>query len=86
MGQRAEQGCAPSGLHGGCPGPTAHSLCGTRQRPPLFLCTRPPPLWKDVVVRTGGAAMLLRREVEALGALRNRKQLEEAKALLQAHP
>ncbi|MBN1204373.1 MAG: M1 family metallopeptidase [Myxococcaceae bacterium] len=42
--------------------------------------------WKDVVGRTGGAPMLLRRVVEALGALRNRKQLEEAKALLQAHP
>jgi puromycin-sensitive aminopeptidase len=42
--------------------------------------------WKDVVGRTGGAPMLLRRVVEALGALRSRKQLEEAKALLQAHP
>ncbi|MDY7227835.1 M1 family metallopeptidase [Hyalangium rubrum] len=42
--------------------------------------------WKDVVARTGGAPMLLRRVVEALGSLLNRKQLEEAKALLQAHP
>ncbi|WP_224368997.1 M1 family metallopeptidase [Hyalangium versicolor] len=42
--------------------------------------------WQDVVARTGGAPMLLRRVVEALGALRNRKQFEEAKALLQAHP
>jgi puromycin-sensitive aminopeptidase len=42
--------------------------------------------WKDVVGRTGGAPMLLRRVVEALGALRDRKQLEEAKALLKAHP
>ncbi|HYH98597.1 M1 family metallopeptidase [Hyalangium sp.] len=42
--------------------------------------------WKDVVGRTGGAPMLLRRVVEALGALRHRQQLEEAKALLQAHP
>jgi puromycin-sensitive aminopeptidase len=42
--------------------------------------------WKDVVARTGGAPMLLRRVVEAMGALRNRQQLEEAKALLQAHP
>ncbi|WP_224246648.1 M1 family metallopeptidase [Hyalangium gracile] len=42
--------------------------------------------WKDVLARTGGAPMLLRRVVEALGALRDRKQYEEAKALLQAHP
>jgi puromycin-sensitive aminopeptidase len=42
--------------------------------------------WKDVVARTGGAPMLLRRVVEALGALRDRKQLDEARALLQAHP
>jgi puromycin-sensitive aminopeptidase len=42
--------------------------------------------WKDVVARTGGAPMLLRRVVEAMGALRTRQQLEEAKALLQAHP
>jgi puromycin-sensitive aminopeptidase len=42
--------------------------------------------WKDVLARTGGAPMLLRRVVEALGSLRNRQQLEEAKALLQAHP
>jgi puromycin-sensitive aminopeptidase len=42
--------------------------------------------WKDVLARTGGAPMLLRRVVEAMGALRDRKQLEEAKALLQAHP
>ncbi|HEX8703212.1 MAG TPA: M1 family metallopeptidase, partial [Myxococcaceae bacterium] len=42
--------------------------------------------WKDVVARTGGAPMLLRRVVEALGALRDRKQFEEAKALLQTNP
>lgn len=42
--------------------------------------------WKDVVARTGGAPMLLRRVVEAMGALRTRQQFEEAKALLQAHP
>ncbi len=42
--------------------------------------------WKDVVGRTGGAPMLLRRVVEALGALRDRKQLEEVKTLLAAHP
>jgi puromycin-sensitive aminopeptidase len=42
--------------------------------------------WKDVVGRTGGAPMLLRRVVEALGSLRDRRQLEEAQALLKAHP
>ncbi|SEL33065.1 puromycin-sensitive aminopeptidase [Stigmatella aurantiaca] len=42
--------------------------------------------WKDVVARTGGAPMLLRRVVEALGTLRTRAQLEEVQALLQAHP
>ena len=42
--------------------------------------------WKDVLGRTGGAPMLLRRVVEALGALKGRKNLEEAKKLLEAHP
>ncbi|XXF78777.1 M1 family metallopeptidase [Myxococcaceae bacterium GXIMD 01537] len=42
--------------------------------------------WKDVLGRTGGAPMLLRRIVESLGALRTRQQLDEVKALLQAHP
>jgi len=32
------------------------------------------------------APMLLRRVVEAMGALRERKQFEEVKALLQANP
>jgi puromycin-sensitive aminopeptidase len=42
--------------------------------------------WKDVVARTGGAPMLLRRVVEALGQLRERRHLEEARKLLQSHP
>ncbi len=42
--------------------------------------------WRDVVARTGGASMLLRRVVESLGLLRERKHLEEAKALLSAQP
>jgi puromycin-sensitive aminopeptidase len=42
--------------------------------------------WKDVVARTGGAPMLLRRVVESLGQLRERRHLEEARALLAAHP
>jgi puromycin-sensitive aminopeptidase len=42
--------------------------------------------WKDVVARTGGAPMLLRRIVEAMGLLRTREHLEQVKALLQAHP
>jgi puromycin-sensitive aminopeptidase len=42
--------------------------------------------WKDVLARTGGAPMLLRRVVESLGALRERQQLDEARKLLAAHP
>ncbi|WP_257450787.1 M1 family metallopeptidase [Archangium lipolyticum] len=42
--------------------------------------------WKDVLARTGGAPMLLRRVVESMGGLRERKQLEEARKLLTAHP
>jgi puromycin-sensitive aminopeptidase len=42
--------------------------------------------WKDVLARTGGAPMLLRRVVESMGALRERKQLEEARKLLAANP
>jgi puromycin-sensitive aminopeptidase len=42
--------------------------------------------WKDVVARTGGAPMLLRRIVEAMGLLRTREHLEQMKALLQSHP
>ncbi|MCE9670869.1 ERAP1-like C-terminal domain-containing protein [Myxococcus stipitatus] len=42
--------------------------------------------WKDVVARTGGAPMLLRRIVEAMGLLRTREQLDQMKALLQGHP
>ncbi|WNG21261.1 M1 family aminopeptidase [Cystobacter fuscus] len=42
--------------------------------------------WKDVLARTGAAPMLLRRVVESLGALRERKQLDEVRKLLTAHP
>ncbi|MBU8900251.1 M1 family peptidase [Corallococcus sp. H22C18031201] len=42
--------------------------------------------WKEVVGRAGGAPMLLRRVVEALGFLRTRAQLEQARALLDAQP
>ncbi|NMO19774.1 M1 family metallopeptidase [Pyxidicoccus fallax] len=42
--------------------------------------------WKDVVLRTGSAPMLLRRIVEAMGILRTREHLEQVKALLQANP
>ncbi|MBZ4418074.1 M1 family metallopeptidase [Myxococcus sp. RHSTA-1-4] len=42
--------------------------------------------WKDVLARTGGAPMLLRRIVEAMGMLRTREHLEQMKALLQANP
>ncbi|WP_342376860.1 M1 family metallopeptidase [Myxococcus stipitatus] len=42
--------------------------------------------WKDVIARTGGAPMLLRRIVESLGMLRTREELEAVKALLKDHP
>jgi puromycin-sensitive aminopeptidase len=42
--------------------------------------------WKEVLARTGGAPMLLRRTVESLGALRERRHLEEARTLLAQHP
>ncbi|MFP2927126.1 M1 family metallopeptidase [Pyxidicoccus sp. 3LG] len=42
--------------------------------------------WKDVVARTGGAPMLLRRIVEALGILLTREHFEQVKALLEANP
>ena len=35
---------------------------------------------------TGGAPMLLRRVVEAMGNLRERRHLDEARAFLAAHP
>jgi len=42
--------------------------------------------WQDVLGRTGRAPMLLRRVVESMGALRERKQLDEMRALLMATP
>lgn len=42
--------------------------------------------WKDVITRTGGAPMLLRRIVESLGMLRTREDLEAVKSLLKEHP
>ncbi|NTX49852.1 M1 family metallopeptidase [Myxococcus sp. CA039A] len=42
--------------------------------------------WKDVVARTGGAPMLVRRIVESLGMLRTREHLEAVKALLRDNP
>ncbi|QRK10128.1 M1 family metallopeptidase [Archangium violaceum] len=42
--------------------------------------------WEDVLGRTGRAPMLLRRVVESMGALRERKQLDEARKLLTTHP
>ncbi|NVJ23491.1 MULTISPECIES: M1 family metallopeptidase [Myxococcus] len=42
--------------------------------------------WKEVVARTGGAPMLVRRIVESLGMLRTREQLEAVKALLKDQP
>ena len=42
--------------------------------------------WADVLGATGGAPMLLRRVVEAVGNLRERRHLDEARAFLAAHP
>jgi puromycin-sensitive aminopeptidase len=42
--------------------------------------------WPAVLARLGGAPMLLRRVVEAVGQLPARRQLEEAEAFFQAHP
>jgi puromycin-sensitive aminopeptidase len=42
--------------------------------------------WDAVVAHVAGAPMLLRRLVEAIGQLPERHHLEEAEALLAAHP
>jgi puromycin-sensitive aminopeptidase len=42
--------------------------------------------WADVTEKVAQAPMLLRRVVEALGNLRERRHLDEARAFLNAHP
>jgi len=42
--------------------------------------------WGELSARIGGAPMLLRRVVEAMGQLPERRHLEEAEAFLAAHP
>jgi puromycin-sensitive aminopeptidase len=42
--------------------------------------------WADVMARTGGAPMLVRRVVEALSNLQTRAHLEAVRAFLAAHP
>ncbi len=42
--------------------------------------------WPEVAARTSGAPMLQRRIVEAMGALVERRHLEEVEAFLAAHP
>jgi puromycin-sensitive aminopeptidase len=42
--------------------------------------------WDTIAGRVRGAPMLLRRTVEALGALVERRHLDEAEAFLAAHP
>ena len=42
--------------------------------------------WPELVARIEGAPMLLRRVIEAMGQLTERKHLEEAEAFLEAHP
>ena len=42
--------------------------------------------WSTVMEKTAQAPMLLRRVIEALGNLRERRHLDEARAFLEAHP
>ncbi|AKF83978.1 peptidase M1 [Myxococcus fulvus 124B02] len=42
--------------------------------------------WKDVVARTGGAPMLVRRIVESLGMLHTREHLDAVRTLLKEQP
>ncbi len=42
--------------------------------------------WSALMEKTAGAPMLLRRVVEALGNLRERRHLDEARAFLASHP
>ena len=42
--------------------------------------------WADVMARTGGAPMLVRRVVEALGNLHTRAHLEQVRRFLASHP
>ncbi len=42
--------------------------------------------WADVLARTGGAPMLVRRVVEALGNLHTRAHLDEVRTFLAQHP
>jgi puromycin-sensitive aminopeptidase len=42
--------------------------------------------WGDVMARTGGAPMLVRRVVEALGNLRTRAHLDQVRHFLASHP
>jgi puromycin-sensitive aminopeptidase len=42
--------------------------------------------WSEILEMTGGAPMLLRRVVESIGNLRERRHLDEARAFLESHP
>lgn len=42
--------------------------------------------WDDVLAKAGGAPMMFRRVVEALGAMCERAELESVRAFLEAHP
>jgi puromycin-sensitive aminopeptidase len=42
--------------------------------------------WKDVEARAGGAPMLFRRVIEAMGSLPERSHYEQVAAFLAAHP
>jgi puromycin-sensitive aminopeptidase len=42
--------------------------------------------WDLALERTGNAPMLMRRMVEAMGQLKERRQLDEARSFLESHP
>jgi puromycin-sensitive aminopeptidase len=61
------------------------ALLGNRQaREPFWQTMRAE--WPRFEARVGGAPMLLRRIVEAVGLLPERRHLQEAEALFEAHP
>ncbi|MCI0569240.1 MAG: ERAP1-like C-terminal domain-containing protein, partial [Myxococcaceae bacterium] len=63
----------------------AHGLLANRTARAPFWSTYQ-TRWPEVRARTGGAPMLMRRVVEATGNLRERRQLEDAKAFFQSTP
>ena len=62
------------------------ALLGNRTAPRCLLGRGSGPDWDEVEKRVGGAPMLLRRVVEAVGQLLARRHLEEATAFFAEHP